>query len=240
MHLKFALYRLPADFKDRYIFTIDHTKDRRQKKMMKSISDGIGIKNVKTEKIDQDTWNLPNFDLFALDLWMKPSNMFKTVADLENDLDAQEEEEEQEEGDPEDPDYVPKTKKKSLKLKFDWWCQAGIPKNIAKLCKEFNEARNLKPNRIMLSGPPVSGLSFFAQKLSKFYNIPLVRIKDVIQAVEKLGEEDELAKEVIDALAEKKNELREAAQEQLDKKRSQGFNDVPDEPNEDEVSYELP
>lgn len=204
--------------------------------MMKSISAGIGTKDVRTEPIDQDTWNIPNFDLFALDLWMKPSNMFKIVAEMmENDPEAQDEDEEQEEGDPDDPDYVPKPKKKSLKLNFDWWCQAGIPKNIAKLCKEFNEARNLKPNRIMLSGPPISGLSFFAEKLSRFYNTPLIRIKDVIQAVEKLGEEDELGKEVIDALAEKKNELREAAQTELDKKRSQGFTDVPEEPNEDEV-----
>lgn len=236
MHVKFILYKLTSNFKERYIFTIDHTKVRTQKKIMKAISEGIGIKSIRHEEVTQESWNMPNFDLLMLDAWMKPSNMFKAMADAAEGEPDQADDEEQQDGDNDqnDPD-VPKLKKKSLKLNFDWWCKPGIAKSMPLLCREFNEARGLKPNRIMLSGPPVSGISYFAKKLATFYNIPLIRVVDVIEAVKALGEENELAKEVMENLNDQKNIMKEKAQAELDKKKSQGFTGLPDEPDENLV-----
>lgn len=229
-HVKFILYKVPSTYQEKYIFAIDHTKNRTQKRMMKAISEGIGIKQIKHEEIDTDSWNIPNFDLLVLDTWMKPSNIFKDIQEAAGD-DPDQQDDDDANDDQLDPD-VPKPKKKSLKLKFDWWCKSGIPKNVALLCKEFNETRGLKPNRIMLSGPPVSGISHFASKLASFYNIPLIRISDVIEQVKALGEENELCKEVLDVLTDQKTALRDKAQSDLDKKKSQGFTGLPDEPDE--------
>ena len=205
---------------------------------MKAISDGIGIKNVRHEEIDQDSWNIPNFDILVLDAWMKPSNMFKAVADAaDGDPDQQDDDDQADDDKDSTNSKKIKLKKRSLKLNFDWWCKAGIPKSMELLCKEFNEGRLLKPNRVMLSGPPVSGISYFASKLATFYNIPLIKLDQVVEAVKALGEENELAKEVMDVLAEQKNILREKAQAELDKKKSQGIQGLPDEPDETLVDW---
>lgn len=224
MHVKFIIYKLP---KINYVFAIDHTKNRAQKRIMKAIAKGIGVPNLKQVEITEDSWKIANFDLFVLDLWMKPSNIFKAKAG-EGEEEAQDEE-------PEDEDNADpsKPKRKKLKLKFDWWCQSGIPKNIAKLCKEFNETRGLKPNKILISGPPISGITHFSKKLAEFYNIPLIRVKDVVEAVKKL--EDDLGNEVKSNLDEQRRALMEVAEKDLEKKKSQGIKGLPEELKEDDV-----
>lgn len=50
-----------------------------------------------------------------------------------------------------------------LKFKFNWHCKEGMTKNIRKLIDEFNKFRGLRPNRILIQGPPGSGKSHFAK-----------------------------------------------------------------------------
>jgi adenylate kinase family enzyme len=67
-------------------------------------------------------------------------------------------------------------------------------KNLRLLVKEFNSFRGLKPNRIFIHGPPGSGKTHFAEKMAKYYNIPHILIKDVVEAVKNL--QDPLGEEI--------------------------------------------
>lgn len=48
------------------------------------------------------------------------------------------------------------------------------------LNEEFNFFRGLFPLKILISGPPCSGKTHFASKLSEQYGIPHITIKDII------------------------------------------------------------
>lgn len=223
MHVKFIIYKLPK--KSNYIFAIDHTKNRTQKRLLKAIAEGIGIANIKNVEVSPDLYrSVPDFDLFTLDLWMKPSNIFK-AAQLSQD--------DQADADDNADDDGQTQPRKKLKLDFSWWCQGGIPKNLAKLCKEFNDCRGLKPNRILMTGPPISGLTHYAKKIADFYNVPLISVKDVVEMCKKL--EDDLGREVKENLDEQRKVAMEVAEKELEKKRSQGIKGLPEELKEDDV-----
>lgn len=51
---------------------------------------------------------------------------------------------------------------------------------MVKLNKEFNECRGLNPVKIFITGPPASGKTFYATKLAKYYNIPHVSVKQLV------------------------------------------------------------
>ena len=48
------------------------------------------------------------------------------------------------------------------KFKFQWAYKDGLQKSIKKLCEEFNDSWGLKQNKIVISGPPGSGKTYFA------------------------------------------------------------------------------
>ena len=64
---------------------------------------------------------------------------------------------------------------------FEWHSLDGIKENIQKLNQEFNDKRGLKPVKVFISGPPASGKSFFAAKLSKHYRAPHVHLEGVLK-----------------------------------------------------------
>lgn len=47
------------------------------------------------------------------------------------------------------------------KNQFQWHAQKGILKSIEVLNQEFNRFRGLNPVKIMISGPPASGKTFY-------------------------------------------------------------------------------
>jgi adenylate kinase len=51
---------------------------------------------------------------------------------------------------------------------------------MKRLNEEFNYFRGLFPLKVFITGPPCSGKSFFAKKLSEEYGIPHIKIKEVI------------------------------------------------------------
>ena len=157
MHVKYVIYKTPKS--TNYIFAIDHTGNRKQRKLIRSISKGIGGGKVEKCDITELTKKKDNYESFTLDLWMKPSKIFDEVNEEEGDDapppdDEEGEEELDETGQP----------KNKLRLKFDWRCKGGMTQNIKELCKEFNDYRSLKPNRIFITGPPCCGKSSYARK----------------------------------------------------------------------------
>lgn len=147
MHAKYLIYKPPKRI--RYVMAIDYTKKREQKHIIKSISKGLAQGLVQSEETDHSYFSkIPDFDLLSMDLWINPSRIFNEPL-----LEGEEpEEDEEEEGEEEefDEDGNPIIPKKSLKLKFDWHCKRGIKRNIKKLNAEFNDTRELRPNKIVL------------------------------------------------------------------------------------------
>lgn len=146
-----------------YIFAIDRTVRPTQKRIVSSIAKNMGtdkVEHIEPVKENQPVWQ----DRFGTNLKMKTSDAFR-----DGELTAQQEEELEEE-----------EKEKLLKdLKFPWHSEKGIIGNMPKLNKEFNDFRGLNPVKIMISGPPASGKTFYSTQLAKYYNIPHVSVKQL-------------------------------------------------------------
>mmetsp|Transcript_432 Transcript_432/g.481 ORF Transcript_432/g.481 Transcript_432/m.481 type:complete len:109 (-) Transcript_432:1059-1385(-) len=98
--------------------------------------------------------------------------------------------------DGEPPDDADDQEEAAKLLKFPWHCEGGIIENIRMLNEEFNRARNLNPVKIFLTGPPASGKTMYGRDLAKYYNIPLIEVKDLVgRALEMAKKEDEEADE---------------------------------------------
>lgn len=115
-----------------YIFALDRTRNPTQKRLVETISKGIGTRETESTNFD----NVKNTDwaeFLTLNLKMRSSDVMK---DEEPPEDA------------EDPEEAAK------QLKFPWHCEKGIIKNALALNVEFNENRGLKPVKILITGPP--------------------------------------------------------------------------------------
>lgn len=87
-------------------------------------------------------------------------------------------------------------------LTMEWVCEHGpaAPEAFDALRAEFVRARNLKPVRVLVTGAPGGGKSFYASRLASQYYIPHVRLADVVN--EALAAQDPLAERLAAALAE--------------------------------------
>lgn len=123
MFVKYIIYKTPKS--TNYIFAIDHTNNRKQRKLIRAISKGIGGGKISKLPVSDDLKKMRNYEYFVLDLWMRPSRIFEEVAEEGEENEQADEEPEDAEG--EEETGVPKNK---LKLKFDWKCKSGISVNI--------------------------------------------------------------------------------------------------------------
>ena len=157
--------------KNKYIFAVDHTKNRQLGNIIKKLSKGVG--NGLVENLDpnvpENINKIPHYAELSIDIKVKPSKIF-------NDERKDDEEDEAFE-----------------KRKFQWHCEFGIPENTEKLRKEFNEYRGMHKLKVLITGPPGSGKTYISEKLSKFFNIPHFKINDIIEwgktFTDELGEE---------------------------------------------------
>jgi hypothetical protein len=46
---------------------------------------------------------------------------------------------------------------------FNWHCKSGLAVNIQLVKEEFCKERGLKPFKVVISGPPASGKSYYGQ-----------------------------------------------------------------------------
>ena len=57
--------------------------------------------------------------------------------------------------------------------------------------KEFNQCRGLNPVKIFVTGPPASGKTFYSEKIAKYYNIPRIHVKELVDEVLTIADQDE-------------------------------------------------
>ena len=57
--------------------------------------------------------------------------------------------------------------------------------------KEFCDVRGLKPFKVAIAGKPCTGKSFFAEQLSKHYNVPHIHTTQVLFDIENWNNEKE-------------------------------------------------
>ena len=82
---------------------------------------------------------------------------------------------------------------------------------------EFNQFRGLNPVKIMITGPPASGKSFYADMLAKYYNIPKVDVSDLLKEVWRIGRMEDVGEdEFMNEVKGKVDELRDAEIERLE------------------------
>lgn len=178
-----------------YIFAIDRTNRPTQKRLVKSISKGIGTGLFQCDK--EATPGTAD-DFLSINLKMKSSDALKD-GEVPEDL----------------PEHID-PEEYALAQKFPWHCEKGIVKNIISLNNEFNTFRGLNPVKMFVTGPPASGKTYYSGELAKYYNIPQISVKQLSDAAlaisllddEKIGEDEEKT-----AIKAKIEELRDIAEE---------------------------
>ena len=92
---------------------------------------------------------------------------------------------------------IAKSDEEEKTMPFEWHCIEGISEGIKKLNQEFNQARQLRPIRILITGPPYIGKTAYAEKLAQHYNVHLVTKKSAIEHFKSLGKHLEESDESI-------------------------------------------
>jgi adenylate kinase len=128
--------------------------------------------------------------------------------------------------DAEDPEEEAK------KLRFPWHCEKGIINNSLLLNNEFNALRGLNPVKIFITGPPASGKSFYASKLSEYYNIPIVNVKELIDRALAMSKIEEPSTPLEEEVKAKIEELRDEAVAKIEEARAEIENPPDEEPEE--------
>lgn len=191
-----------------YIFAVDYNKKSTLKNIMEAISKGIGTG--KTESKEEEEKALPLPEMLKVSVRFKPSRAFQLTEEelalQQEELDAGGEE-----------DVEKKANKKAFK--FNWHCKEGFSKNIVRLTEEYNANNVLKPNRVLIIGPPAAGKSFFTELVAQQFNLPKIEINKISEEGLNLGEGDELGEEIRTAMEEITNKLMEEENEKLEKEK---------------------
>jgi hypothetical protein len=170
----------------KYIFAFDQTVDKRMKNIISCISQGIGeglTKSIPLEEIDEK--NLSNS---PQDFYIDPSRSDATKLNqciTDNELNWQHQL---------NIDLM-LNNSKFIEEEFEWHSKEGIPANIKKLLEEFCKLRKLRPIKIILNSEDKNQRSLYAEKIAKFFNIPVINYDTIM---DKLNlKEDELTEEQI-------------------------------------------
>lgn len=87
-------------------------------------------------------------EAMSLDLIFEPSGPMRQV--------------EEEAEDPDDPDAAPRPG-------FPWWSEAGLVANLDKVAAEFCKVRDLRPIKMVVTGPPGSGAERLCEMVAERY-----------------------------------------------------------------------
>ena len=132
----------------KYFFVSDKTINPTMRNILNSIGMGIGGIPVKRlTRFSIENIQIPDYNELKIDVRMKLSNIFEEQRkSKENIMDFKD-------------------------RQFKWHCEFGIPENMDKLREEFNLYRNLKPIKIIVSGPPSSGKTTLCAFLTSKYKL---------------------------------------------------------------------
>ena len=165
-----------------YIFAIDKTKDISLKNIISSISINIG--SGKTVSVPYNQNLIKNIVLKEDDFFIDKEkyeknklvmNITKHELSWTRFLGID----------------VMLKKSKYLGEDYEWYCKEGIPKNCQKLLKEFCSYRLLRPLKIILNCQNEEYRKLFAEKISKFYNIPILNFELMMEKLNQNISENE-------------------------------------------------
>jgi adenylate kinase len=133
-------------------------------------------------------------------------------------------------------------------LKFPWHAREGVLGNIRKLNEEFNTFRGLNPVKIFVTGPPACGKTFYSEKVADYYNIPRIHVKQMVDEVYRLAdqeegeidEEDEFGTQVREKIGELRTEeveKQEAARGDAPEEMEDGWPDI--DPKSEQVTAQI-
>ena len=168
-----------------YIFAFDKTKDTSLKNIISSISRNIG--SGKTVSVPYDKDLIKNIALKEEDFFIDKEkyeknklvmNITKHELTWTRFLGID----------------VMLRKSKYLGEDYEWYCKDGIPSNCPKLLKEFCSYRYLRPLKIILNCKNENYRKLFAEKISKFYNIPIINFELIMEKLNQNISEDEEVK----------------------------------------------
>ena len=144
----------------------------------------------------------------TINLRMKASDAFKAIPMTAAELELEAEEAE----------------KLAKDKKFPWHSKFGIRKNIRDLEGEFNTHRGLNPVKIFITGPPASGKTYYSQELARYYNIPRVHVRQLVDEVFRMAAIDEEAageNKLINDCRTKLEEIKAAMEEKINEERAE-------------------
>ena len=165
-----------------YIFAVDKTKDTTLKNLISSISINIG--SGKTVSVPYNKNLIKNIVLKEDDFFIDREkydknklamNITKHELSWTRFLGID----------------VMLRKSKYLGEDYEWFCKEGIPKNCQKLLKEFCSYRLLRPLKIILNCQNEEYRKLFAEKISKFYNIPILNFELMMEKLNQVISENE-------------------------------------------------
>ena len=76
-------------------------------------------------------------------------------------------------------------------VEFDWHCKSGLAANIQTVKNEFCKERGLKPNKILITGPPASGKSKYGKMMAEHFNVPHIHVQKLIEEIDNWNSEKE-------------------------------------------------
>ena len=209
-----------------YIFAIDRTVRPTQKRLIESISKGIGTG--KTDNRAPEAYShlpIDQKEFLEINLKMRASEAFKDGEVPEDYAGDQ------------DPEEFAKT------LKFPWHCEKGIIANIRMLNEEFNHYRGLHPVKIFITGPPASGKTYYSERLAVYYNIPRVHAKELADRAFQLTQfEDGAGTELGEEIKAKVEELKDILVKKMENDHAALGDDAGDMPeiDRDTLKVRLP
>ncbi|CCW61819.1 unnamed protein product [Phytomonas sp. EM1] len=163
----------------RYIFATDSDTQLSWSTIVKAINQAFGgacaLQMVKPA--ENPLYN--NIEHFTIDLCLE-RGAIKTIMEMEEDalimkggarlkFDA-------------NAQYLNEVMNNETKEMDSWVSEGGFKQNIEKISLEFRVERNVTPKRVLVLGPPLSGKSYLAAMLARYYKIPVFRIEDVVEA----------------------------------------------------------
>ena len=191
----------------KYILAVDKTKNPSMKNIIKCISKGIGDGKIQTlNDFNIDDLDLPDYNELNIDVKVKPSKILLN-----------------------EPRKNYESKDDYEKRLFKWHCEYGIPENLDLLRNEFNLYRGLKCVKILILGPPSSGKTFLANKISEKLKLTHLIISDICDWGKELN--NELGDEIREKLIEIEENI-EKAREEYEKRKNKKKTDPPFDPSQ--------